>query len=115
MTNDQNAFTRVTPTWTQSGAAPSPKPATPLDRFLGGSPAAVAMKLILVSLIVGALMMWLNLHPIDVWHGLVRFADRIWSLGFDAVREVGEYILAGAMIVLPVWLVLRVLNLRHAK
>jgi hypothetical protein len=32
--------------------------------------------------------------------------------GFDAVREVLAYILAGAVIVLPIWFVLRLLNFR---
>ncbi len=116
MPNDQDALSRGTPPhWTQGGALPPLKPAGPLDRFLGGSPAAVLLKLIFVSLVVGALMMWLDLHPLDLWHGLVRLANRIWSLGFDAVREVGEYVLAGAMVVVPVWLVLRLLNLRQAR
>jgi hypothetical protein len=120
MTNDQDLYSRATPRWLENGAQPEAKmpqwtKPSPLDRFLGGSPGAVFMKLVFVSLIVGALMMWLDLHPLDLWRGLVRFADRIWSLGFDAVREVGEYVLAGAMIVLPVWLVLRLLNMRSAR
>jgi steroid 5-alpha reductase family enzyme len=120
MTNEQDLYSRATPRWLENGAQPEAKmpewtPASPLARFLGGSPAAVVVKLIFVSLIVGALMMWLDLHPIDLWRGLMRFIDRIWSLGFDAVREVGDYIVAGAMIVLPVWLVLRLLNMRHAR
>jgi hypothetical protein len=118
MTNDQDVSRVTAPNWTQNGAAPkTDKPqwtrSSPIDQFLGGSPGAVVMKLIFVSLIVGALMMWLGLRPADLFTGLVRLADRIWALGFDAVREVGDYIVAGAMVVVPVWLILRLLNLRH--
>jgi hypothetical protein len=118
MTNDQDVPRMTAPNWTQSGAAakadgPQWKRASPVDQFLGGSPAAVFMKLLFVSLIVGALMMWLGLRPADLVTGLAGLADRIWALGFDAVREVGGYIVAGAMIVVPVWLILRLLNLRH--
>ncbi len=118
MTNDQDVSRMTAPNWTQSGAAPKTDAprwtrSSPVDQFLGGSPAAVFMKLLFVSLIVGALMMWLGLRPADLVTGLMRLADRIWALGFDAVREVGDYIVAGAMVVIPVWLILRLLNLRH--
>ncbi|MGO9134569.1 MAG: DUF6460 domain-containing protein [Methylovirgula sp.] len=88
---------------------------TPLTRFLGGTPANVALRLILLSIIVGALLMWLDIRPIDVIETCVRFARRVWAMGFDAIRELGTYVLAGAMIVVPVWLVLRLFNLRRLR
>jgi hypothetical protein len=33
-------------------------------------------------------------------------------LGFDSLREIGAYIIAGAVIVVPVWFVLRLMNMR---
>jgi len=115
--NDQDSVSRAnTPNWTQSAAAPQgtqpqwTKP-SPLDAFLGGSPASVFLKLIFVSLVVGALMMWLGLRPVDLVQGLARLAEHLWALGFDAVRDVADYVIAGAMIVIPVWLILRILNL----
>jgi Domain of unknown function (DUF6460) len=98
--------------------APQPdasEPANPLEAFLGGSPAAVALKLLLMSLVVGALMMWLEIRPADILVGVVNFLRRIYALGFGAVRELIEYVLAGAAIVLPVWLLLRVLNVSGRK
>lgn len=86
---------------------------TPLNRFLGGSPAAVFFRLLIVSLVVGALLMWLDIRPVDILYGIERFFRRIWYLGFDAIREIATYILAGAVIVLPVWLVLRLINMRR--
>jgi hypothetical protein len=105
-----------TPYWNQS--APSRWPArqdTRLRRFLGGSPLAVLIKLVLVSLIVGALLMWLNIRPADVFRMLSNLVDRLWSLSFDAIREFGTYIVAGAAIVLPVWLILRILSYRAPR
>ncbi len=89
-----------------------PVPINSLHRFLGGSPLSVLVRLLVVSLVVGALLMWLDIHPIDIYYGVRRFAERIWMLGFDSFRDIGSYILAGAMIVVPVWLVLRLLNTR---
>ncbi len=81
-----------------------------LESFLGGSPLQVFIKLLFISLVVGALLMWLELRPIDLLHGVQRFFDRIYALGFDAVRVVVEYVAAGAVIVVPIWLVLRLFN-----
>jgi hypothetical protein len=99
------------------GPAPAPAPAagSPLQRFLGGPPLTVAMRLLFVSLVVGALLVWLNIHPYDVFFWIQRFFNRLWMLGWDAVREIVEYVLAGAVIVVPVWLVMRFLTVRPAR
>ncbi len=110
------------PPWPQGPAArhnrwgaESQREDTPLARFLGGPPGSVFLRLLFVSLIVGAFLMWLDIRPWDVFLGLKQLADRIWSLGFDAIREVGDYILAGAVLVVPVWLVLRLMNMRNGR
>ncbi len=94
---------------------PTPEPANALEGFLGGSPAAVGLKLLLMSLVVGALMMWLEIRPADIIVGIANFLRRIYALGFGAVRELIDYVLAGAAIVLPAWLLLRVLNVSGRK
>ena len=81
-----------------------------LESFLGGSPLTVFVKLLLVSLVVGALLMWLEIRPADLFHGVLNFIKRIYALGFGAVRELLDYIVAGAVIVVPAWLILRLLN-----
>jgi len=99
-----------------SDAAGNRAPQTsPLTRFLGGSPVTVFTRLLFVSLIVGAMMMWLDISPEIVFRSIERFVNRIWNLGFDALREVARYILAGAAVVVPVWLVLRLLNMRGSR
>lgn len=80
------------------------------NRFIGGSPVAVFARLLFVSLVVGALLVWLDIRPYDLIAGLERLFRRIWALGFDAVREVIEYIAVGAAVVVPVWLVMRLLG-----
>ncbi len=91
------------------------RPETPLTRFLGGTPLGVALRLFFVSLIVGVLLMWLDIRPADLVQGVIRFVQRVWSLGFDALREMGDYIIAGAMIVVPLWLLARLLNWRGPR
>jgi hypothetical protein len=36
-------------------------------------------------------------------------------MGFEAIREIIDYILVGAAIVIPVWLVLRLLTMRGSR
>jgi hypothetical protein len=81
-----------------------------LENFLGGKPASVFVKLLFVSLVVGALLMWLDIRPADILRGVQDFINRIYALGFGAVREVINYVIAGAVIVVPVWFILRLLN-----
>jgi hypothetical protein len=95
--------------------AETPREDAALTRFLGGSPGSVFLRLLFVSLIVGAFLMWLDIRPWDIFLGLKQLADRIWNLGFDAIREVADYILAGAVLVVPVWLVLRLMNMRNGR
>jgi hypothetical protein len=81
-----------------------------LENFLGGSPLNVAVRLLFISLVVGALLMWLELRPMDILRGVQAFIDRISALGFGAVKELASYVLAGAVFVVPAWFVLRLLN-----
>uniref|UniRef100_UPI003BAB4CE2 DUF6460 domain-containing protein n=1 Tax=Stappia sp. TaxID=1870903 RepID=UPI003BAB4CE2 len=81
-----------------------------LDRFLGGSPGAVVLKLVFLSFVVGVLMSALNLHPLDLFDGLLSFIERLWNMGFEALGRLGGYFVLGAIVVIPVWLVLRLMS-----
>ena len=56
--------------------------------------------------------MWLDIRPAEVFEQLTDLADRLWALGFRSIRDLGDYIVAGAAIVVPVWLILRLLSFR---
>ncbi|ARN83613.1 hypothetical protein B1812_12485 [Methylocystis bryophila] len=75
----------------------------------------MALKLLLMSLVVGALMMWLEIRPADILMGLANFFRRIYALGFGAVRELIDYVVAGAAIVFPIWFLQRLLNVGGRK
>jgi hypothetical protein len=83
-----------------------------LERFLGGSPGSVLARLVLLSLIVGFFLVWLDVRPMDVLAGLRLVFERFWAAGFDAVREIASYVAAGAAIVVPIWLALRLFNMK---
>ena len=81
-----------------------------ISRFLGGAPLAVFFRLLLISLIVGAVLMWLDIRPAEIIYGVQRLIQRLWDLGFGAIHVVIEYVVAGAVIVVPIWFILRMLN-----
>lgn len=79
-------------------------------RIFGGSPLAVLGRLILVSILVGVILSALGLDPFDIVRSIERLIRSIWNLGFDAVRYVWRYFLLGAVIVIPVWIIMRLIN-----
>ena len=110
---DNNAPTRhpFEPREADLAAARRPEPSD-LERFLGGTPLSVFVRLVFLSMIVGFFLVWLDIRPMDVLIGLRNIVERFWAAGFDAIRDIATYVLAGAAIVVPVWLALRLLNAR---
>ena len=83
-----------------------------LNRFLGDSPIRVIVKLLLASFVVGVVMTAFGWYPIDVWYALRDFVVDLWRMGFSAVDRFLAYILLGAAVVVPIFILLRVLSYR---
>ena len=83
-----------------------------LNRFLGGSPASVLAKLIFLSLLVGAFMAFLGITPFRLVEGLFDWITSILDLSLDTVKEIGLWVLYGAVIVVPLWLLSRLFSRR---
>jgi hypothetical protein len=81
-----------------------------ITRFLGGAPLAVAGRLVLLSILVGVILAALGLDPRDILRSLDELITRVWNMGFDAVRWLWRYFLLGAVLVIPIWFVTRVLK-----
>jgi hypothetical protein len=82
-----------------------------LARFLGGPPLSVIFRLILLSILIGVILEVLGLDPLHIIESLRTLFLRIWDMGFDAIRWLWRYLLLGAAIVVPIWLIIR---LTHA-
>ena len=78
-----------------------------LSRFLGGSPLAVAFRLILLSILVGVVLAAIGFDPWNIVNSIRRLFNWIWDLGFDAINGLWRYFLLGAVIVIPIWLISR--------
>lgn len=84
-----------------------------LQRFLGDSPARVFLKLVVVSFLVGLVMSTFGWWPTDIFRWIADSFQRIWDMGFSAIERAGGYILLGAAIVVPLFLILRLMRYRR--
>jgi hypothetical protein len=78
-----------------------------MGKFLGGPPMSVAIRLILLCILVGVILSALGFDPLNIWRSLERLIRTIWDMGFDAIWWVWRYFLLGAVIVIPIWLIVR--------
>jgi hypothetical protein len=87
----------------------SPPPASNdlVTRFFGGPPLSVIFRLVLLSILIGVILEVLGLDPWNIIQSLRTLFLRIWDMGFDALRWLGRYLLLGAAVVVPVWLIVR--------
>jgi hypothetical protein len=81
-----------------------------MERFFGGNPALVLVRLVILSLIVGVVLAALGFSPFDIMDSLRRLAQRLYDMGFAAIERSARYFLLGAVIVFPVWFIMRVLK-----
>jgi hypothetical protein len=91
-------------------AGPRPASNDPLSRFFGGPPLAVIFRLALLSILIGVILEVLGLDPWNIIQSLRTLFLRIWDMGFDALRWLWRYLLLGAAIVVPVWLIMRLMR-----
>ena len=81
-----------------------------LERFMGGSVLGTLLKLVVISIAVGLVLAWLNLTPWDVIANLRHSLEHLLARSTSIVHDLVSYFLVGAVIVVPVWIVIRLLK-----
>ena len=90
-------------------------PENEFSRFLGGSRGSVILRLIVMSLIVGATMVFFNVTPRDLLEASRQFVENLWAGGMESLRTLLVYIAYGAVIVVPIFILVRLLKVgRHS-
>lgn len=89
-----------------------PDPRSGLERFLGDRPMALFVRLLLISLFVGFLMTMFGFDAADLVRGATEAIRDVLRDGGGIFRQLGGYVMTGAAIVIPVWIVLRLLRAR---
>jgi hypothetical protein len=81
-----------------------------LARFFGGPPLSVIFRLVLLSILIGVILKVLGLDPFNIMRSIQDLLRAIWNMGFDAVLWLWRYFLLGAVIVIPIWLIMRLMS-----
>ena len=79
-------------------------------RFFGGPPLSVLFRLILLCILVGVILKVIGLDPFNILRSIEDLIRYVWNMGFDAVVWLWRYFLLGAVIVIPIWLIVRFLK-----
>ena len=82
-----------------------------VTQFLGDTPARTLVKLAVMSVVVGVIMAALNFTPLDVWLMFRDFVRWVYEVGYEAFGRIGVYFVWGAMVVVPVFLLMRLLSI----
>lgn len=86
-----------------------------LRDFLGGHPLGVVLRLALLSVLVGLMLSIFGVTPRNFFSVIDNFARYVYDLGFGAVTWFLEYLVLGAMLVVPIWLIVRFLRARPSS
>jgi len=81
-----------------------------MERFFGGNPFAVALRLIIISIITGIALKAAGYDPRDLLESIPRLFQALYDMGFGWVETAVQYFALGAVIVIPAWLLLRFLK-----
>ncbi len=84
-----------------------PQGASGLRRFLGGSPMGVFVRLLFLSVLVGAFMSMLGITPGLLFWRVVDSVQDLVHLAATQLHDITGWIVAGAIVVIPLWLIAR--------
>src|SRR6478752_6745685 len=93
----------------------TPATSSYVTRFFGGPPLSVIFRLILLSILIGVILQVLGLDPWNIFDSLRRLVLHVWDMGFDALRWLWRYLVLGAVIVVPIWLIVRLMRVAQDR
>ena len=79
-----------------------------MEKMFGGPIVPTLFKLAVLSFIVGLIFAIFGIDPVDLWREFGSTIERAWRLVFDALDWGWRYAVLGAIVVLPLWVIYRV-------
>jgi len=89
-----------------------------MDRrqFFGdGSIASTLIRLVLLSVVVGIVFSALGITPVNLIERLEHLIRNVMNMGVDAFYWAFKYFVLGAVIVFPIWFLVRLFKKRDPK
>ncbi|MEM9999718.1 MAG: DUF6460 domain-containing protein [Pseudomonadota bacterium] len=84
-----------------------------MENLLGDTVARTIIKLVVISVLVGMVMSVFGWTPVAIINGVAEFLGNIWQQGFAALGRFGDWLVLGASVVIPVFIIMRLLNYRR--
>ncbi|MBP2562022.1 hypothetical protein J2T08_001913 [Neorhizobium galegae] len=84
-----------------------------VNKFLGDTPGRTIIKLIVVCLLVGFVLAFFGFTPDNIGDTIRYWFLDLWYNGFRALGRVGNYLVLGAIIVIPIFIILRLISYRR--
>jgi len=84
-------------------------------QFFGDSVAGTLIRLVIASIVVGIIFSALGITPFNLIERLNHLVRNIMELSADTLRRALSYFLLGAIIVFPIWFILRLFGRRRPK
>ncbi|MEJ2118503.1 MAG: DUF6460 domain-containing protein, partial [Alphaproteobacteria bacterium] len=81
-----------------------------MDKLIGGSPLAVAARLLIISLIVGMILYIAGFQADELLDAIPKLINAIYDLGYKWIDVVVQWLVLGAIVVVPIWAIVRVLK-----
>lgn len=81
-----------------------------MNKIFEGPVVPTIIKLAVLSFVVGIVLWASGIDPLDLWLNLGDTIRNIWTVTIEFFRWAGKYMILGAIVVVPIWLVLRVLK-----
>ncbi|MBB3972913.1 DUF6460 domain-containing protein [Hansschlegelia beijingensis] len=86
-----------------------------LTRVFGGSPIGVLARLALLCVIVGLVLDQLDLDAFEIFRWASHLVRDAIANSADLLRLIGRYFLIGAVVVVPIWILLRVFRIGSGR
>lgn len=74
----------------------------------GGNPVAVVLRLALISLVVGIVLAALGIDISNFFYRMSSLIRELLDFGIRSIDWILQYMLLGAMVVVPIWLITRI-------
>ncbi len=82
-----------------------------LTRFLGDTPLRVLIRLVALSFVVGLVLSALDIRPYQIYRWVERVVLHIYNMGFAFFADSLDYLIGGALIVVPLFVLSRLFKL----
>lgn len=88
-----------------------------MDRttIFGGSPVGVIVRLVLISIAVGLVLDTLGINLRNFTDRINQILRALYDFGLGWVDQLAQYLLLGAIVVVPLWLVSRLISVLGQK